>query len=127
MKTFWKICGWGALAIVLLFALILCVGSPVAKYIVNHKGEAIIGRQTHADQVVINPFSGGVTIRGFECKEQNGVTNFVSFDRLYVQIAYPRLIGKHVKLRAIHLEGFNGQVLRDSTGLNLTDIIERFS
>jgi len=127
MKTFWKICGWGALAIVLLFALILCVGSPIAKYIVNNKGEDIIGRQLHVDRVVINPFSGGVSINGFECKEQNGVTDFVSFDRLYVRVAYPQLIAKHAKIRAIHLEGFNGQVLRDSTGLNLTDIIERFA
>ena len=127
MKKFLKICGWGALAIALLFTLILAVGSPVAKYIVNNKGEDIIGRQMHVDQVVINPFWGGVSINGFECKEKNGVSNFVSFDRLYVQVAYPQLVAKHLKVRAIHLAGFNGQVLKDSAGLNLTDIIERFS
>ncbi len=27
MKTFWKICGWGALAIVLLFAIIAIIAS----------------------------------------------------------------------------------------------------
>ena len=122
-----KGCGWGVLAIVLLFTLILCAGSLIAKYIVNNKGEDIIGRQLHADRIIINPFWGGVTINGFECKEKNGVTNFVSFNRLYVQVAYPQLIAKHAKIRAIHLDGFNGQVLRDSTGLNLTDIIERFA
>lgn len=127
MKTFWKICGWGALVIVLLFALILAVASPVAKYIVNNKGEQIIGRQMHADLVVINPYWGGVSIRGFECKESNGETNFVSFDRLYVQIAYPQLLGKTVKLRAIHLDGFNGQVLKNNDKVNFSDIIERFS
>ena len=122
-----KGCGWGALAIALLFALILCVGSPIAKYIVNNKGEDIIGRKLHADQIVINPFWGGVTISGFECKEKNGVSNFVSFNRLYVQVAYPQLIAKHAKIRAIHLDGFNGQVVKDSVGFNLTDIIDRFS
>lgn len=127
MKKFLKICAWGVLAIVLLFALILGVGSPVAKYIVNNKGEAIVGRKLHADQIVINPFSGGVTIKGFECKEKNGATNFVSFDQLYVNIAYPMLAARYVHLRAIHLEGFKGQVLKDSTGLNFSDIIERFS
>ena len=66
MKKFLKICGWGALAIVLLFALILAL-SPVAKHIVNTRGEDIVGRQLHADQVVINPFWGGVTIEGFQC------------------------------------------------------------
>ena len=127
MKKFLKICGWGALAIVLLFAFILIVGSPIAKYVVNNHGEDIIGRKTHADRIIINPFSGGVTINGFECKEQNGTTNFVSFNELYVEIAYPMLLARYVHLRAIHLEGFKGQVLRDSVGLNLTDIIDRFS
>lgn len=127
MKTFWKICGWGALAIVLLFALILAVASPVAKYVINNKGEQILGRQMHADLVIINPYWGGVTIKGFECKEPNGETNFVSFDRLYVQIAYPHLLAKHVTLRAIHLDGFNGQVLKNDDKVNFSDIIERFS
>ena len=127
MKTFGKICGWGALAIVLLFALILAVASPVAKYVVNNYGERIVGRELHADRVIINPYWGGVTIRGFQCKEPNGETDFVSFDRLYVQIAYPQLIAKSVKIRAIHLDGFNGQVLKSEDKLNFSDIIERFA
>ena len=127
MKTIGKICGWGALVIVLLFALILAVASPIAKYVVNNYGEQIVGRQLHAERVVINPYWGGVTIRGFECKEQNGETNFVSFDRLYVQIAYPRLIAKNVKIRTIRLDGFNGQVLKTKDRLNFSDIIERYS
>ena len=127
MKTFWKICGWGALAIVLLFTLILAVASPVAKYVVNNRGEDIVGRQLHADQVIINPFWGGVSIEGFQCKEQNGETNFFSFDRLYVQIAYPQLVAKRVKIRAIHLDGFNGQVLKSNDQLNFSDIIARYA
>ena len=127
MKTFWKICGWGALVIVLLFALILAVASPAAKYVVNNYGEQIVGRQMHVDRVIINPYWGGVTINGFECKEANGETNFVSFDRLYVHIAYPQLLGKTVKLRAIHLDGFDGQVLKYNDKVNFSDIIERFS
>lgn len=127
MKKILKICGWGALAIVLLFALILCVASPVAKYVVNNYGEQIVGRQLHADQVIINPYWGGVSIEGFQCKEQSGETDFVSFNRLYVQIAYPQLIAKRVKIRAIHLDGFNGQVLKSDDRLNFSDIIERFA
>ena len=128
MKTkILKVCGWGALAIVLLFAFILIVASPVATYIVNNKGEEIVGRQLHADLVIINPYWGGVTIKGFECKEPNGEMNFVSFDKLYVQIAYPQLLAKRVTLRAIHLDGFNGQVLKQEDKVNFSDIIERFS
>ena len=127
MKKFGMICVWGVLAIALLFTLILGVGSPVAKYVVNNYGEDIVGRKLHADQIVINPFTGGLTIKGFECKEKNGATDFVSFDQLYVEIAYAVLPARYVHLRAIHLEGFKGQVLKDSIGLNFSDIIERFS
>lgn len=111
----------------LLFALILAVASPVATYVVNNYGEDIVGRELHADRVIINPYWGGVTINGFECKEQNKETNFVSFDRLYVHIAYPQLLAKRVKIRAIHLDGFNGQILKSYDRLNFSDIIARFS
>ncbi len=121
-----KIGGWVVLSIVILFTLVLAL-SPVAKYVVNNYGEQIIGRQMHADRVVINPYWGGVTIRGFQCKEQNGETDFVSFDHLYVQIAWPHLIAKRVTIRHIHLDGFNGQVLKTDNRLNFSDIIERFS
>ena len=111
----------------LLFAFILAVASPAAKYVVNNYGEQILGRQLHVDRVIINPYWGGVTINGFECKELNGETNFVSFDRLYVQIALPQLVVKRVTLRHIHLDGFNGQVLKNNDKVNFSDIIERFS
>ena len=113
MKKILKIVGWGALIIVLLFALILAVASPVAKYVVNNYGEQIVGRQLHTESVLINPYWGGVTIKDFECKEVNGETNFISFDKLYVQIAYPQLIAQRVKLRKIQLDGFNGQSTRE--------------
>ena len=126
MKKILKICGWGALAIVLLFALILAL-SPVVKYVVNNYGEEIVGRQLHADRVIVNPFWGGVTINGFSCKEANGEMDFISFDHLYVQIAWPRLMAKDVTLRHIHLDGFNGQVLKCDDRLNFSDIIDRFA
>lgn len=126
MKKLAKIVGWIALGIVLLFVLVLAL-SPVVKYVVNNYGPQIVGRQLHTDRVIVNPFWGGVTIDGFNCKEQNGETDFVSFDHLYVQIAWPQLMAKHVVLRHIHLNGFNGQVLKIDDHLNFSDIIERFS
>ena len=126
MKKAAKIFGWIVLVVVLVLGLVLAL-SPVAKYVINNYGERIVGRQLHADRVVINPYWGGVTIRGFQCKEPNGETDFVSFDHLYVQIAWPQLMGKRVILRHIHLDGFNGQVLKSGEKVNFSDIIERFS
>ena len=122
-----KGCGWGVLSIVLLFAIIAALASPIAKHIVNSKGEDIIGRQLHAEHVRVNIFTGDVTLIDFQCFEPNGTTNFLYFDRLYVRIAYPRLLSKYVKIKHCHLDGFNGQVLQKKDKLNFSDIIERFS
>jgi len=126
MNKMLKICGWGALGIVLLFALVLAVASPLAKHIINNRGEDIIGRHMHAERVIINPFWGGVSVNGFQCKEANGETDFVAFERLYVQIAWPQLACKRVKIRAIRLDNFNGQVLKNKDKLNFSDIIDSF-
>lgn len=126
MNKFIKICIWGALAIVLLFALILAL-SPAVKYVVNNYGKQLIGREMHVESIVINPYWGGVTIRDFRCKEPNDETYFVTFDRLYVQMAWPRLVAKDVTLRHIHLDGFHGQVLKNNDRVNFSDILERFA
>lgn len=119
--------GWGVLAIVLLFALTIAIASPVVKHLINTKGPEWIGRDMHVDYVLINPFTGGVTLKGFTCKEADGETNFIAFDKLYVRVAYPQLMAKRVKVRTIQLEGFEGQVLKYDSTLNITDIINRFT
>ena len=122
-----KGCGWGVLAIVLLFVLVMAIASPVAKYMINHNGEKWIGRQMHVEHVFVNPFTGGVTLKGFECKEQDGETNFVTFDKLYVRVAYPQMLFKRLTVRTAQLDGFNGQVLKKDDRFNFTDIIEFLS
>lgn len=118
-----KKCGWGVLAIVLLFTIVMIVASPVVKHIINTHGEEWIGREIHVDRVIVNPFTGGITLKGFTCKEADGETDFVSFDKLYVRVAYPRLIGKNVKIRSIKLDGFDGQVQKYDSTMNFSDII----
>ena len=117
---------WIALSIVLVLGLIMAL-SPVAKYVVNNYGKQLIGREMHVESIVINPYWGGVTIRDFRCKEPNDETYFVTFDRLYVQMAWPRLVAKDVTLRHIHLDGFHGQVLKSNERVNFSDILERFA
>lgn len=127
MKKFGMICGWGALAIALLFAIVAALASPIASYIINHRGENILGRELKADRVRVNLFTGGITIHEFHCKELNGQTDFINWENMYVQIAYPKLLVKRVDIGHIHLEEFNGQVLQNRNELNFTDLIERFT
>ena len=117
---------WGALGIALLFALAAMLASPIAKHILHTQVKELIGRDLYAQSVRVNLYTGGVTIKDFHCKEPNGETDFVSFERLYVRVAYPRLIGKTLKLKKIRLEGFNGQVMQSGSRWNFSDIIKRF-
>lgn len=122
-----KGCGWGVLGLALLFVIAAIIASPIAKHIVNTKGEEIVGRKLHAERVWVNLFTGGVTFKEFQCFEANGTTNFFHFERLYVNIAYPRLLGKNLKIRHFHLDCFSGQVLQNKDKMNFSDLIERFS
>ncbi|MBR1563805.1 MAG: DUF748 domain-containing protein [Paludibacteraceae bacterium] len=114
-------------AIILLFLIAATLLSPIAKYIINHKGEALLGRELHAEKVTANLFNGKVKIHDFHCKELSTDTDFVSFEQLYVQIAYPQLLFKRVNIKHIHLNGFNGQVLQEKGEINFSDLIKRFS
>lgn len=127
MKKFGKICLWGVLVIALLFALAASVASPIGKRVLLSEVQDLLGREIEVDRVSVNLLTGDVTVYDFHCKEQNGATDFVTFERLYVRIAYPRLMGKTLKMKHIHLEGFNAQVMQSGKKLNFDDIIDRFS
>jgi len=126
MKKYLKISLWIIGVPVALLLLVMCL-SPVVKVVVNHYGQNIIGRDMQVRHVFVNPFFGTVTLKDFQCKEANGVTNFVAFDKLHVQINWPALAGKHVNLNHIHLDSFSGQILSGEDEFNFADIIERFA
>jgi len=109
-----------------LLLLVMCL-SPVVRLVVNNHGVDLIGREMRVKQVVINPFLGNVTLKDFQCKEANGITNFVAFDRLHVNINWLALAGKHVNLKHIYLDGLSGQILSDEKEFNFADLIQRFS
>ena len=126
MKKYLRIAGWViGIPVGLLFVVMAL--SPVVKSVVNNHGQDIIGRDMSVKRVFVNPFFGTVTLRDFHCKEANGLTDFVSFERLHVQINWLALMGKHVNLRHIHLDDFSGEVLSGEEAFNFTDIITRFA
>lgn len=126
MNKYIKIALWIIGVPVALLLLVMCL-SPVVKLVVNNHGQDIIGRDMQVRHVFINPFFGTVTLKDFQCKEANGVTNFVSFDQLHVQMNWLALMGKHVNLRHIHLDALSGQILSGEEEFNFADIIERFA
>lgn len=126
MNKILKIVIWTLGVLIALMLLIMAL-SPVAKYVINHHGKSILGRDMLAERVLINPFVGSVTIDDFHLREQNGETDFVAFDELYVRVNYLALMSKHVNVRSVYLNNFTGQVLSNDTAFNFSDIVSRFS
>lgn len=121
-----KVACWIVGVPVALLFLVMAL-SPVAKVVINHHGPDIIGRETSVSHVFINPFFGSVRLTDFHCKEANGITDFVAFDKLYVRMHWSKLATKEVDIRNIHLTNFSGEILNGPEVLNFSDIITRFS
>ena len=101
--------------------------SPVVKVVINHYGPDIVGRELQVKHVFVDPFFGTVRLTDFHCKEADGTTDFIAFDKLYVRMHWAKLATKEVDIRRIHLKNWSGEILSDTQALNFSDIIERFS
>lgn len=121
-----KIAGWIVGVPVGLLVLVMAL-SPVGKVVINHYGPNILGREMSVKHVFIDPFFGTVRLTDFHCKEANGITDFVAFDKLYVRMHWSKLATKEVDIRNIHLTNFSGEILNGPEVLNFSDIITRFS
>lgn len=125
-KTIIRVFCW-IIGIPIALLTIVMALSPVAKSVINNHGQDLIGRDMAVERVFINPFFGTVTVRDFHCKEANGVTDFVNFERLSVQINWLALPAKQVRLNHIHLDNFSGEVLSGSKSFNFSDLVTRFT
>ena len=121
-----KIACWIVGVPVGLLVLVMAL-SPVAKVVINHHGTDFVGREMSVKHVFINPFFGSVRLTDFHCKEANGITDFVAFDKLYVRMHWSKLAAKQVDIRHIHLTNWSGEILNGPEVLNFSDIITRFS
>ena len=109
-----------------LMLLVLAL-SPVVKYVVNHYGKSLIGREMAVERVLINPFTGTVNIQDFHMREANDQTDFVAFGELDVRLYYPALMARRVSVGHIYLTDLTAQVLNGDTCFNFSDLITRFS
>ena len=126
LKKALKIACWIVGVPVGLLVLVMAL-SPVVKVVINHYGPNIVGREMSVKHVFIDPFFGTVRLTDFHCKEANGITDFVAFDKLYVRIHWSKLATKEVDIRNIHLTNFSGEILNGREVFNFSDIITRFS
>lgn len=113
-------------SIVGLFVLISILVSPIATAFVNNNGEMIVGRKLHVDKLLVNVYTGHVAIHNLKLYEEDGATEFVSFDTLDVKARLLRLLKKDVYLSHITLAGPNINLIQYADHFNFTSIIDHF-
>ena len=127
MKRGWKITITIVACIAALLLVIRFVGSPIAKLVIENNSEAWIGRQVSIGSLSVSALTGRVHIKDLHVTDECDTTEFVGWQDLSVSISLPRLIGKHVYLRHIHLTDFNVNIWSDGSRFNFSDLPQRFS
>jgi uncharacterized protein involved in outer membrane biogenesis len=115
-----------ALAGVALYAILgFLVLPPLVKSALVKQLTERLHRQAEIRAVKINPFLLTVTIEGFLLKERTNSAQFVSFDKLLLDLEVISLIKRGPVLREVRLIAPNLKIIRNEDfSYNFTDIIE---
>lgn len=99
---------------------------PYAKRVAQETLSSRLGRTVTIGSVSLNPFTLVAVVRGFEIKEQDGRTAFLSFGGLTVDLQLASIIRKGPVIREVRLEKPHVNLVRLSgDAYNFSDIIDR--
>jgi uncharacterized protein involved in outer membrane biogenesis len=123
-----KAIGIGALVFFALFSVTgFFILPPFIKHLAIEKISEQLGRRVSIDSVSLNPYSLAATIRGFEIKEIDGSTTFVSFRSLYVNLQMKTIFKGGPVMREIKLEKPYIHLVRTgANAFNFSDITSKF-
>ncbi len=100
---------------------------PYIKRMAVEKMSHQIGRQVSIESVSLNPYTLVVRVRGFEIKEEDGRTTFLSFSNLHVNLQIKSIFKKGAVIKELKLEKPYVRLVRvDANSYNFSDIIDRF-
>ncbi|HMK60149.1 MAG TPA: DUF748 domain-containing protein [Dissulfurispiraceae bacterium] len=85
-----------------------------------------IGRQVSIEAVTINPYTWEAAVKGFEIKESDGKTPFITFSNLYVNIQFKSIFKAAPVFKEIRLDKPYLHLVRTAPNLyNFSDIIDK--
>ena len=127
MKKTTRILIWIAAVVTGLLLLLSLAGGPVAKRLINSRGDQLIGRRMEVSKVGLNLFTGHLGLRNMTVYEDDGTTPFASFDTLDLRVYLLQLPFHTVNLRHLTLSSLNAEILQQGERFNFSSIIEHFS
>ena len=109
--------------LLVMAAIALIVAWPTAvRYVVISRLEAMSHRKVDIDALEVNPFTGRILIRGFRVLERDGGALFTDFERLEARVKPLALLGGHLWIRDVVLQGSTVRVVRFADSFNLSDL-----
>jgi hypothetical protein len=115
-----------AITVLALFAALLILSSPLAKYLVEKYDVRYLGREVTVDWVYVNPLTGFVYLQGPEVKELRNDTIFFSAHSISANFSMLKLFSSQYEITELDIDQPVGYIIQKKRDLNFDDIIERF-
>jgi uncharacterized protein involved in outer membrane biogenesis len=111
------------------------VAPPVIRRVAQKQLGQLLGRRVTVGRVRLNPFSLSLTVEGLQVFEADGITPFVGFSRLYVNVEAASIYRRGPVVREVRLESPRLRVVRLASvqgpgplpGYNFSDIAARLA
>ena len=115
------------LAIVLFSVLGFFVLPPLLKSVLLGQLSEALHRPVAVKDISINPYALTVSLEGFAIREREGEDNFVSFDRLFVNLESASLFRRGPVLGELRLENPKLRIVRQADNqYNFSDLLDEF-
>jgi uncharacterized protein involved in outer membrane biogenesis len=103
------------------------IAPPIIKPVILKKISATLHREVLIEKLTINPYALSLTIRGFNLKEKESSSTFVSFEEFYVNIeGLASLFQRAVVLKEVRLTKPYVKISRNANGsYNFSDMIPK--
>jgi hypothetical protein len=115
-----------AITVFALFAVLIMVSSPLAKYLVQKYDVRYLGREVTVDWVYVNLFTGFVHLKNPEVKELKNDTIFFSANSISADFSMHQLIFSTYEITELVVDKPLGFIIQKNKNLNFSDLIERF-
>jgi uncharacterized protein involved in outer membrane biogenesis len=115
-------------AIVALIGISAFAAPPLLKTKIAAELSKTLHREVSIEQIWFNPFTMGLTVRGFVVKERQGSATALSFDELYANLELRSLFRWAPVLKQIRVvKPYANLIRNEDRTYNFTDLIEEFT